>query len=131
MSQRSLNQNEDQVSLMSLHNTADDNNNRCNNMNNNNHHHNNNNSSNQKHKQESKNFNIEEKLEDLRSSFTIHGLSRSVKGKKIESVFWTTCIVTGLICASLLINTLVKKFYSRAVYSEIRFQITDKNYFPR
>lgn len=73
---------------------------------------------------------ISRKIDSLGDSFTIHGLSRSVNGKNIESVFWSTTICIGIICSFMIIYGLVKKYTSYSVYSEIRFQITDKNYFP-
>ena len=73
---------------------------------------------------------IQMKIDQYTDSFTIHGLTRSIKSKKLESMFWSTILLIGVICSSIVIHGLVTKFSSRAVYTEIRFQITDRNYFP-
>ena len=73
---------------------------------------------------------IETKKKEYVDSFTIRGLTRSIRGKTIESVFWSTMLLIGVISSSLVIYRLITKFRRRAVYTEIRFQLTDRNYFP-
>lgn len=73
---------------------------------------------------------LQTKIDEYSESFTIHGLTRSVKGKKLESIFWSVILAIGVISCSMVIHGLVVKFRSHSVYTEIRFQITDRNYFP-
>lgn len=73
---------------------------------------------------------LQNKIDEYVQSFTIHGLTRSVKGKKIESVFWTTMLMVGLLSVFVVIYGLFKKYNSHAVYTEVKSEITDKNYFP-
>ena len=40
---------------------------------------------------------IQNKLDEYSQSFTIHGLSRSLRSKTGESVFWLTMLLAGLL----------------------------------
>ena len=73
---------------------------------------------------------IQGKMDEYTNTFTVHGLTRSIKTKRTESIFWSTILLIGILCSSMVIHGLVTKFRKRAVYTEIRFQITDRNYFP-
>ena len=73
---------------------------------------------------------IQSKIDEYTESLTIHGLTRSVKGKKAEAVFWITMLLVGLLCVFVVIHGLIKKYNSHEVYTELRSEITDQNNFP-
>ena len=73
---------------------------------------------------------IQAKMKEYANSFTVHGLTRSIKSKNIESVLWLITLLIRVACSSIIIYGLVIKFNRHAVYTEIKFHITDRNYFP-
>ena len=73
---------------------------------------------------------LQKKIEKYEDSFTIHGLTKGIKGTKIESIFWFVMLISGILLCFVVLYGLVSKFLSRAVYTEIRSQITDRNLFP-
>ena len=73
---------------------------------------------------------IQRKIVDYYETLSIHGLTRSVKGKKAESVFWIMMLLSGLLCGCVVIHGLITKYNSQNVYTELKSKITDRNYFP-
>lgn len=73
---------------------------------------------------------LQKKIDEYVDSFTTHGLTKGIKGTRIESIFWLVMLISGILLCFVVLYGLVSKFLSRAVYTEIRSQITDRNLFP-
>ena len=73
---------------------------------------------------------IQKKIDEYTQSLTIHGLTRGVKGRKGESVFWISMLLVGLLCVFVVIHGLIKKYNSHIVYTELKSEITDQNNLP-
>ena len=51
-------------------------------------------------------------------------------GERIESGFWLVILFCGLIFSVVIVYGLVVKFLQFGIYTEIRSQVTDENFFP-
>ena len=71
------------------------------------------------------------KIEEYSSSFTIHGLSRSIHtNSRLERVFWALSLSLAVVIACLLVQTLIKKFWRQDVYVKSETRVTKNNTFP-
>ena len=73
---------------------------------------------------------LRKKIDEYVNSFTAHGLTKIFTGTKIESIFWATMLFGGILLTILIAHGLVSKFYAFGIYTEIRSQITERNFFP-
>ena len=73
---------------------------------------------------------IKEKIDEYVQSFTVHGLTKIFVGTRLESLFWLIILVGGMLLTVVLIYGLAAKYFRYEVYTEIRSQLTDKNYLP-
>ena len=73
---------------------------------------------------------ITKKINDYVESFTVHGLTRVCRGNKLESVFWCLMLFGGILLSIIIISGLVSKYLNYGIYTEIRMEVTDRNYFP-
>ena len=73
---------------------------------------------------------ITKKINDYVESFTVHGLTRVCRGNKLESVFWCLMLFGGILLSIIIISGLVSKYLNYGMYTEIRLEVTDRNYFP-
>ncbi|XP_066927913.1 acid-sensing ion channel 2-like [Clytia hemisphaerica] len=73
---------------------------------------------------------LKNKINEYANTFTMHGLSRIIVGKNIESLFWFMMLFGGLVTCFVVIHGLVSKFYRYEIYTEIRSIIAHENYFP-
>ncbi|XP_057302822.1 acid-sensing ion channel 5-like [Hydractinia symbiolongicarpus] len=80
--------------------------------------------------QMSKKLVIQKKIDEYVNSFTVHGLTKVMTGSKVESIFWAIMLLGGIILSIVIVHGLVSKFLKFGIYTEIRSQITDQNYFP-
>lgn len=70
------------------------------------------------------------KTEEYARTFTVHGLTKVVKGTRFESFFWSMILVSGISLCLVVLHGLVTKYQARAIYTEITSHITERNYFP-
>ena len=73
---------------------------------------------------------IKEKIDQYVQSFTVHGLTKVCVGTRLESLFWLIMLLGGILSSVVVIHGLVSKYLNYGVYTEIRLQVTDKNFFP-
>lgn len=74
--------------------------------------------------------NVQYWLDDYIQSLTIHGLTRSLKGKNKESAFWTIILLVGLGFALFVVGGLLKKYCKYQVYTQLKSEVTHQNKFP-
>uniref|UniRef100_A0A7M6DP91 Uncharacterized protein n=2 Tax=Clytia hemisphaerica TaxID=252671 RepID=A0A7M6DP91_9CNID len=71
------------------------------------------------------------KVEEYSSSFTIHGLSRSIHtNSRLERIFWALTLSLAIVVACLLVQTLINKFWRQDVYVKSETRVTKNNTFP-
>lgn len=74
---------------------------------------------------------LNEKLEDYSSSFSIHGLSRTIHtDSHLERFFWIVALLLALGIAFLMVRSLIDKFWTEDVYKLTDTRITATNTFP-
>ena len=73
---------------------------------------------------------IKKKIDEYVSSFTVHGLTKVFTGERIESAFWLIMLFGGILLSVVIVHGLVTKFLKHGIYTEIRSEITDENFFP-
>ncbi|XP_066913293.1 acid-sensing ion channel 5-like [Clytia hemisphaerica] len=84
-----------------------------------------------KQKGKGKSFWLQEKLSDYSSSFTIHGLSRTIHtDSHFERFFWIASLLLALSIAFFLVRTLMSKYWDKEVYWSSEMKGTTQNTFP-
>ncbi|XP_066929171.1 acid-sensing ion channel 4-like [Clytia hemisphaerica] len=79
----------------------------------------------------SKSKRLQEKLTDYSSSFTIHGLSRTIHtDSHIERLFWIISLITAVSMALFLVRTLMSKYWDKEVYWSSEMKSAPQNTFP-
>ena len=75
---------------------------------------------------------VQNKLSEYSSSFTIHGLSRTIHTDSyIERLFWIFSLLMALGIAFLMVRSLLSKFWTNDVYWNSESRITNQgNAFP-
>ncbi|XP_066920964.1 acid-sensing ion channel 5-like [Clytia hemisphaerica] len=73
---------------------------------------------------------IKQKINEYVNTFTVHGLTKVFIGERLESAFWLVILFCGLIFSVVVVYGLVVKFLNFGIYTEIRSQVTDENFFP-
>ena len=73
---------------------------------------------------------LKQKIDEYVNMFTVHGLTRVFVGKRIESAFWMVILFCGLVFSVAVVYGLVMKYLNFGIYTEIRSQVTDENFFP-
>ena len=73
---------------------------------------------------------IKQKINEYVNTFTVHGLTKVFVGERLESGFWLIILFCGLIFSVVIVYGLVAKFLNFGIYTEIRSQVTDENFFP-
>jgi len=73
---------------------------------------------------------LKQKIDEYVNTFTVHGLTRVFVGKRIESAFWLVILFCGLVFSVVVVYGLVAKYLNFGIYTEIRSQVTDENFFP-
>ena len=67
------------------------------------------------------------KLSEYSSSFTIHGLSRTIHtDSHVERLFWVLSLLLAVGIAFLMVSSLFWKFWSNDVYWSIESKVTNK-----
>ena len=75
---------------------------------------------------------VQNKLSEYSSSFTIHGLSRTIHTDSyVERLFWIFSLLMALGIAFLMVRSLLGKFWTNDVYLNSESRITNQgNAFP-
>ena len=75
---------------------------------------------------------VQSKLSEYSSSFTIHGLSRTIHtDSHVERLFWIFSLLLALGIAFLMVRSLLTKFWTNDVYWNTESRITNQgNPFP-
>ena len=73
---------------------------------------------------------IKQKINEYVNTFTVHGLTKVFVGERLESGFWLIILFCGLIFSVVIVYGLVVKFLNFGIYTEIRSQVTEENFFP-
>ncbi|XP_066931745.1 acid-sensing ion channel 4-A-like isoform X2 [Clytia hemisphaerica] len=73
---------------------------------------------------------IKKKIEEYVNTFTVHGLTKVFTGERVESAFWLVMLFGGILLSVVIVHGLVTKFLKHGIYTEIRSEITDENFFP-
>ncbi|MEO0685467.1 MAG: amiloride-sensitive sodium channel family protein [Cyanobacteria bacterium J06649_11] len=74
---------------------------------------------------------LQEKVEEYSSSFSIHGLSRTIHtDSMLERIFWILALLMALCIAFFMVRSLLQKFFTKDVYVESKSVITTENTFP-
>ena len=71
---------------------------------------------------------LQEKVSEYSSSFSIHGLSRTIHtDSMVERIFWIFALLIALCIAFFMVRSLLQKFFTKDVYVETKTVITTEN----
>ena len=74
---------------------------------------------------------LEKIKEKFSSSFTVHGLSRILKGSsRPETIFWLVVELVGIAISSYVIYGLIHKYYRYEIYTDVSAKVTNAKVFP-
>jgi len=74
---------------------------------------------------------LKERLNDYSSSFSIHGLSRTIHTDSLfERLFWIASLLVAISLAFLMVRSILTKFSKSDVYINSETKISTQNYFP-
>lgn len=82
------------------------------------------------HKRYRKRSFIHQKITEYGRSFSVHGLTKCMTGNLIESSLWAIILFVRIVLCCVVIYGLKKKYHRHAVYTEVKLQVTEKNFFP-